>query len=100
MAKPTLKSGEGWEIPCQPLLNSSINFVMGVVTSRDQRIQNKATDGKSPICGPPEPDSSLEPVILHRTSACVVPVDGEYRREFAEHRKRVTRWDGWTERAR
>src|ERR1700712_2074491 len=41
-AKPVLKSGEGWEIPCQPCLNSSINFVIGIVTSRDQRIQNKA----------------------------------------------------------
>jgi len=37
-----LNSGEGWEIPCQPRLNSSINFVIGFVTSRDQRIQNKA----------------------------------------------------------
>src|SRR6202163_4606194 len=53
MAKPMLKSGEGWEIPCQPFLNSSINFIMGVVTSRDQRIQNKATGGKSTICGLP-----------------------------------------------
>ena len=41
-AKPMLNGGEGWEIPCQPCLNSSINFVIGVVTSRDQRIQNKA----------------------------------------------------------
>jgi hypothetical protein len=37
-----LKTGEGWEMPCQPLLNSSINFFIGPVTSRDQRIQNKA----------------------------------------------------------
>jgi hypothetical protein len=42
IAKPVLNSGEGWEIPCQPRLNSSINFVIGFVTSRDQRIQNKA----------------------------------------------------------
>ena len=41
-AKPALKSSEGWEMPCQPRLNSSINFVIGIVTSRDQRIQNKA----------------------------------------------------------
>src|SRR4051812_27582072 len=41
-AKPVLKSAEGWEIPCQPCLNSSINFVIGIITSRDQRIQNKA----------------------------------------------------------
>src|SRR4051812_6976236 len=41
-AKPVLKSHEGWEIPCQPCLNSSINFFIGIVTSRDQRIQNKA----------------------------------------------------------
>ena len=31
-AKPMLKSGEGWEIPCQPRRNSSINFVMGHFT--------------------------------------------------------------------
>jgi hypothetical protein len=43
-----LKSGEGWEIPCQPRLNSSINFVIVVVTSRDQRIQNKAEPDGSP----------------------------------------------------
>ena len=47
-AKPVLKSGEGWEIPCQPCLNSSINFVIGVVTSRDQRIQNKADHREIP----------------------------------------------------
>jgi hypothetical protein len=41
-AKPMLNGDEGWEIPCQPCLNSSINFVIGIVTSRDQRIQNKA----------------------------------------------------------
>src|SRR5207237_4019496 len=41
-AKPVLKSSEGWEIPCQPRLNSSINFIIGLVTSCDQRIQNKA----------------------------------------------------------
>src|SRR5438093_4864086 len=41
-AKPVLKSSEGWEIPCQPCLNSSINFFIGIVTSRDQRIQNMA----------------------------------------------------------
>ena len=40
--KASAESGEGWEIPCQPRLNSSINFVIGIVTSRDQRIQNKA----------------------------------------------------------
>src|ERR1700692_841541 len=27
-AKPVLNSGEGWEIPCQPRLNSSINFII------------------------------------------------------------------------
>src|ERR1700710_674454 len=47
-AKPALKSGEGWEIPCQPRLNSSINFVIVVVTSRDQRIQNKADSDGNP----------------------------------------------------
>src|SRR5260221_2335501 len=47
-AKPTLKSGAGWEIPCQPCLNSSINFVIVVVTSRDQRIQNKADPDGNP----------------------------------------------------
>src|ERR1700704_2405752 len=41
-AKPVPNSGEGWEIPCQPRLNSSINFIIGPVTSCDQRIQNKA----------------------------------------------------------
>ena len=41
-AKPVLNSGEGWEIPCQPRRNSSINFVIGIVTSPDQQIQNKA----------------------------------------------------------
>src|SRR6185312_5594373 len=41
-AKPVLKSSEGWEIPCQPRRNSSINFFIGIVTSRDQRIQNMA----------------------------------------------------------
>src|SRR4051812_48187131 len=41
-AKPALKSGEGGETPCQPRLNSSINFAIVVVTSCDQRIQNKA----------------------------------------------------------
>jgi hypothetical protein len=41
-AKTVLKSSEGWEIPCQPCLNSSINFFIGIVTSRDQRIQNMA----------------------------------------------------------
>jgi hypothetical protein len=43
-----LNGGEGWEIPCQPCLNSSINFVIGVVTSRDQRIQNKANHNGNP----------------------------------------------------
>jgi hypothetical protein len=42
IAKPALKSSDGWEVPCQHRLNSSINFVIGVVTSRDQRIQNMA----------------------------------------------------------
>ncbi|MBW8854091.1 MAG: hypothetical protein JF604_07140 [Bradyrhizobium sp.] len=41
-AKHVLKSSDGWEIPCQPCLNSSINFFIGIVTSRDQRIQNMA----------------------------------------------------------
>ena len=41
-AKAVLNSGEGWEIPCQPRRNSSINFFIGVVTSRDQQIQNMA----------------------------------------------------------
>ena len=31
-AKPMLKSGEGWEIPCQPCLNSSINFFIVMYT--------------------------------------------------------------------
>ena len=47
-AKPVLKSGGGWEIPCQPWRNSSINFVIGIVTSRDPRIQNKAKYGGIP----------------------------------------------------
>src|SRR4051812_42088120 len=47
-AKPAVKSGEGWEIPCQPCLNSSINFVIVIVTSRDPRIQNKAKRGGFP----------------------------------------------------
>jgi hypothetical protein len=37
-----LNGSEGWEIPRQPRLNSSINFTMGSVTSRDQQIQNMA----------------------------------------------------------
>jgi NAD(P)-dependent dehydrogenase (short-subunit alcohol dehydrogenase family) len=47
-ANPAVKNGEGWEIPCQPCLNSSINFVIVVVISRDQRIQNKAERGGFP----------------------------------------------------
>src|SRR5258707_2460329 len=47
-AKPMLNGGEGWEIPCQPCLNSLINFVIGIVTSRDQRIQNKANPNGNP----------------------------------------------------
>jgi hypothetical protein len=27
-ANPMLKSGDGWDIPCQPCRNSSINFTM------------------------------------------------------------------------
>jgi hypothetical protein len=81
MAKPMLKSGEGWEIPCQPFLNSSINFVMGVVTSRDQRIQNKATGGKSTICGLPRPESKpraghLAPDKRLRCSRRIANIDG------------------------
>jgi hypothetical protein len=41
-ANPMLKSGDGWDIPCQIRLNSSINFPMRHATSPDQRIQNKA----------------------------------------------------------
>jgi hypothetical protein len=47
MANPTPKSGVGWEIPCQPRLNSSINFPMDIVTSRDQLIQNKAENRRN-----------------------------------------------------
>src|SRR6187551_2407343 len=51
-AKPRLSDSEGWEIPCQPYLNSSINFVIAFVTSRDQLIQNKAANGENPSLWP------------------------------------------------
>jgi hypothetical protein len=31
-ANPMLKSGEGWDVPCQPRRNSSINFTMGHIS--------------------------------------------------------------------
>src|SRR5260370_1758764 len=81
LEKPTLKSGEGWKIPCQPLLNSSINFIMGVVTSRDQRIQNKAELTANPqFVAPPKEACGLPPVNLCRTCPlALVPTDGDYR---------------------
>src|SRR5438034_1403660 len=78
-AKPVLKSSEGWEIPCQPCLNSSINFVIGIVTSRDQRIQNKAnyTENRgirAHQAGRPIPARANK-------LACVVPGGREYWRQ-------------------
>jgi NAD(P)-dependent dehydrogenase (short-subunit alcohol dehydrogenase family) len=75
-AKPAVKNGEGWEIPCQPCLNSSINFVIVVVISRDQRIQNKAERGgflreRSRQAGSP---AAAGPDQL----ACLVPGGREY----------------------
>src|SRR3954454_23465457 len=66
-AKPALKNGEGWEIPCQPCLNSSINFIIGIVTSRDQRIQNKADpDGNRGFRGRRQRPGGSAPVISVR----------------------------------
>src|SRR5882724_7902586 len=78
IAKPMLNSGDGWEIPCQPCLNSSINFVIGIVTSRDQRIQNKANyNGNRGFRG-----HSGRPVLARADKlACVVPGGREYWRQ-------------------
>src|SRR5260370_35723583 len=45
-ANPTLKSGDGSDVPCQPRRNSSINFTMGYITSADWLIQNDASRRK------------------------------------------------------
>src|SRR3982074_3724490 len=39
-ANPRLRSSDGWDIPCQPRRNSSINFTMDHITSGHQRILN------------------------------------------------------------
>src|SRR5260221_7665921 len=98
-AKPTLKSGAGWEIPCQPCLNSSINFVIVVVTSRDQRIQNKADpDGNPGFLRDRARQAGwrqtvgLEQARLpcwRRTGILPSTINGG-----------MTTWDGWTARSR
>jgi hypothetical protein len=81
-AKPALNSGEGWEIPCQPRLNSSINFIIVPVTSCDQRIQNKAGwCGKRVFRGPPEAATGFGfGQRAWNKLACVVPAGREYWR--------------------
>jgi hypothetical protein len=71
-----LKSSEGWEIPCQLFLNSSINFFIGFVTSRDQRIQNMAehTENRG-FRG----DHGGQAIDLDGTSALALPAK---RREY------------------
>src|ERR1700754_1777103 len=78
VAKTVLKSSEGWEIPCQPCRNSSINFFIGVVTSRDQQIQNMA-----------EPDGIPG---FHRERSRSIRIGGRCTLEQA--RLRCSRWPG------
>jgi hypothetical protein len=76
-AKPMLNGGEGWEIPCQPCLNSSINFAIGIVTSRDQRIQNKANHNGNPGFPRHRPlGAGSSPDAMHRTSSLALSPAG------------------------
>src|SRR3954447_14842162 len=98
-AKPTLKSSEGWEIPCQPCLNSSINFVIVVVTSRDQRIQNKADPGG--IAGFLRDRARQARLAAGDPPGtgwlALWPAGGNI--DFNDQRG-MTAWDGWTARSR
>jgi hypothetical protein len=77
-----LNGDEGWEIPCQPCLNSSINFVIGIVTSRDQRIQNKANHDGNPGFPRHRPLRGPAPDAAHRTgSLALFPGGREYWRQ-------------------
>src|ERR1700712_4270660 len=81
-AKPALKSGEGWEIPCQPCLNSSINFAIVVVTSCDQRIQNKAEpDGIPGFLRERARQPGRRRAVRVEPLACVVGGGREYWRQ-------------------
>jgi hypothetical protein len=71
-----LNGDEGWEIPCQPCLNSSINFVIGIVTSRDQRIQNKANHDGNPGFPRHRPLRGPAPDAAHRTGSLALSPAG------------------------
>jgi hypothetical protein len=93
-----LKSSEGWEIPCQPCLNSSINFFIGIVTSRDQRIQNMAEHIENRgFRGPLMAAKRLSAGNHGGTSVLALLAKGrEYR--WNRRREGTTTWDGWTAR--
>ena len=98
-AKPALKSSEGWEIPCQPRLNSSINFAIVVVTSRDQRIQNKAEpDGNPGFLRERARQAGWRRMIRMEPLACVVRRRTGILR--CNDQRGMTAWDGWTARSR
>jgi hypothetical protein len=91
-----VKNGEGWEIPCQPRLNSSINFFIVVVTSRDQRIQNKAKRSGFPDFSVSGQGAASSPAADR--PACLVPGGREYCVQAKSTGETI--WDGWTARSR
>ena len=66
-ANPMLKSGEGWEIPCQPSRNSSINFAIGHIS---RSAQSKIWPSIPEIPGLDAAKIADRPMA--HTSACVV----------------------------
>src|SRR4051812_25222833 len=97
-AKPALKSGEGWEIPCQPCLNSSINFAIVVVTSCDQRIQNKAElGGIAGFLRERAWQPAGDEVSGWNRSLALLTADGNIG---CNDQRGMTAWDGWTARSR
>ena len=103
IAKPTASSSEGWVNPCQPRLNSSINFASifpGIVTSRDQRIQNMAEHRAKPAVSarrwsqPCHAGGNLAACTASR-AAEIVTGKTNCRTKQGE-----AGWDGWTARLR
>ena len=92
-AKTVLKSSEGWEIPCQPFLNSSINFFIGMslhVISESKIWPSipKMGDFVTAKGSKAGEQNGTSPLAMPARGGNIDGTDGD----------RGTIWDGWTAR--
>ena len=91
--KTVLKSSEGWEIPCQPFLNSSINFFIGmslhvISESKIWPSMPKMGDFVTAKGSKAGEQNGTSPLAMPARGGNIDGTDGD----------RGTIWDGWTAR--